>query len=108
MIILIHASPVRSTEGAHVASPTPVVGVQTHAAPVHGNMRSACFPLRCWNASWAPASPRAVPPAFPLRAGSVEANLCQKGRPGDGAPTLRGLPRLPAEPEGVAAGHCGP
>src|SRR5437899_11339648 len=54
-------------------------------------------------------SPRHSPGllSVPLRAGSFEADLRQKGGAGCGAPTVRGLPRLPAEPAGVAAGHRG-
>src|SRR5439155_9812644 len=81
----------------------PLAGIQTHAAPSHaGGFAGGTLPVR-----------RRFPATFssllsvPLRAGSFEADLRQKGGAGCGAPTVRGLPRLPAEPAGVAAGHRG-
>src|SRR5712692_21477 len=41
----------------------------------------------------------------PLPTGPVQVDLCPKGRSAQGAPTVRCLPRLPAEPETLAATH---
>src|SRR5438128_9327922 len=54
-------------------------------------------------------SPRRSPAYYLSRAeqGRSKLTYCQKGRAGCDAPTVRCVPRLPAEPAGVAAGHRG-
>src|ERR1700686_3775357 len=58
----------------------------------------------------ASGSPRRSPAYYlsRFRAGSFQADLCQKGGVGYGAPALRRLPRLPAGSEGVATDYRRP